>query len=533
MFRGNRLNDFKKGIDGDETRRKREEERLSLRKKNRQDQLHKRRLGNNKSAVDPSTSKGNILGEHANNVILEKLKELPAIVAGIRSNEPRVQYERVMQVRKMLSIERNPPIQQIIESGIVPRLIEFLKRPENPGLQFEAAWALTNIASGTTDHTREIINNGAVPIFVQLLKSPSEDVREQAVWALGNIAGDSPECRNLVLEAGVLEPLLTLCNQNSKLTLLRNATWSLSNLCRGKPLPPFQSIQSALPVLSALLFMKDEEVLTDACWAFSYISDDTGPNNEKIAEVIKSGAVPRLVHLLSHQNNNVKHPALRTIGNIVTGDDLQTQVVINNGAPQRLLSLLHNEKKAIRKEACWTISNITAGNVEQIQAVIENNIIQPLVTLLRTGEFDVKKEAAWAISNLTSGGNDQQINYLVSQRGIPPLCSLFTSSNSRIVLVALEGIENILRAGENQIVENSGKRNIFSEAMEECGGVDKLEELQAKDNVDPEVYEKAVFLVEKYFDGINMDEANGGNPIECFQFNSSTPNDPAANSFSF
>ena len=51
------------------------------------------------------------------------------------------------------------------------------------------------IASGTTEHTRNVIDCGAIPIFVRILSSPSEEVKEQAVWALGNIAGDHPDTR--------------------------------------------------------------------------------------------------------------------------------------------------------------------------------------------------------------------------------------------------------------------------------------------------------------------------------------------------
>ncbi|KAJ0013935.1 hypothetical protein Pint_19746 [Pistacia integerrima] len=394
-----------------------------------------------------------------------------AMVAGVWTDDGNLQLEATTQFRKLLSIERSPPIEEVIQAGVVPRFVEFLMREDFPQLQFEAAWALTNIASGTSENTRVVIDHGAVPIFVKLLGSPSDDVREQAVWALGNVAGDSPRCRDLVLGHGALQPLLAQLNENAKLSMLRNATWTLSNFCRGKPQPPFDEVKPALPALARLIHSNDEEVLTDACWALSYLSDGT---NDKIQAVIEAGVCPRLVEFLMHPSPSVLIPALRTVGNIVTGDDMQTQCIISHQALPCLLNLLSNNyKKSIKKEACWTISNITAGNKEQIQAVIEANIIGPLVFLLQNAEFEIKKEAAWAISNATSGGTHEQIKYLVNQGCIKPLCDLLTCPDPRIVTVCLEGLENILK------------------------GLEKIENLQSHDNT--EIYEKAVKILETYW----------------------------------
>lgn len=105
--------------------------------------------------------------------------------------------------------------------------------------------------------------------------------------------------------------------------------------------------------------------------------------------------------------------ALRAVGNIVTGNDTQTQLILNCNALPCILQLLSSPKETIRKEACWTISNIAAGNRQQIQAVIDANIFPSIIDLLSKADFKTRKEAAWAITNATSGGTVDQIKYLV------------------------------------------------------------------------------------------------------------------------
>ena len=252
-----------------------------------------------------------------------------------------------------------------------------------------------------------------------------------------------------------------------------------------------------MTVLTKLIYSLDDEILIDACWAISYLSDGS---NDKIQAVIESGVCRRLVDLLMHHSTAVQTPALRSVGNIVTGDDLQTQVVIASGALPALLSLLSSPKDGIRKEACWTISNITAGSPPQIQAVIDANIIPPLINILQHADFKTRKEACWAISNATSGGLQEpsQIRYLVQQGCIKPLCDLLTSMDNKIIQVALDGLDNILKVGEmDRINQGPGAVNQYAVYVEEAGGMVTIHNLQQHENL--EIYKKAFNIMDKYF----------------------------------
>jgi len=154
--------------------------------------------------------------------------------------------------------------------------------------------------------------------------------------------------------------------------------------------------------------------------------------------------------------------------------------------------LMGHSKRNIRKETCWTVSNITAGNNEQISNVFMSGLVPPLVHAMTYGEFDVKKEAAWAISNATVGATTEQIQYLVDQECLHPLCDLLTVNDGSVITVALEALENILKTD-----------GPYVQLVEAADGLDKLDDLQNHSN--HMIYEKAVGLLEKYFGAVDED----------------------------
>ena len=209
-------------------------------------------------------------------------------------------------------------------------------------------------------------------------------------------------------------------------------------------------------------------------------------------------------------------PALRTVGNIVTGDDYQTQSMINCMVLPALNMLLLREEAAVQKETCWCLSNILAGTRFQVQAVCDHNIIPGLIRLLSYGQNKVKKEACWAVSNMMMGGRPDQIVYAVEQGCIPPLAAMLEAGNdAKIIEVALDGLENIMEQG-SIIAQERGEPNDHAIYFEEAGGVERLEILTRHGS--QAVFEKASQMLDTYFgDGVGdevhdlaPDRAEGG-----------------------
>lgn len=493
-----RKQQFKKGVDQEESRRRREATSVQLRKDKKEDSLQKRRAPS-RDTPGPSGPRSDV-GALPDPGLKTKLENLPQDRALLMSADPAEQLDATMRFRKLLSIERNPPIAEVIAAGVVPRLVQFLQCYENMPLVFEAAWALTNVSSGTSEHTRVVIDNGAIPIFVHLLRLSSSDVQEQAVWALGNIAGDSPRCRDLVLSYGLLPVLAEQLNASTRVSMLRNSTWTISNLCRGKPPPRWGLVELALPLLQTLIFSSDEEVLVDACWALSYLSEPP----DRVQAVIDAGALPRIVELLAHVSPLVQTPALRVLGNVATGSAQQTQALLECDGLSRLGTMLHSSKKEVRKEACWIVSNITAGPLAHVQSVCTAGLVPRLVELSSVGreDFEVRKEAVYALCNACGCDSAQVLSGLVASGVVRPFTDLLECADASLLLAVLEALEAVLGAGAAAAA--GAEQNACAVIFDEVGGLPKLEALQSHQN--EEVYKKAVSMLDAFF-GAEEDDA--------------------------
>jgi len=402
-----------------------------------------------------------------------------------------------MKLRKYIAINMKEKSSFTIDQEVISKLVDFLGFSDRIDIQFEALWCLTNICCGTTQNIYTVLRAGALDRVKLLICHSDKAIREQAVWLIGNIAGDCIQLRDYLL-LNQFMPLLSKNFQHKQMKMLQNLTWAISNLCRGKPAPSWEYVKDALPYIIRIIGSQVKiEILSDACWALSYMSD--GPN-ERIQTIVDYDVCKFVVKFLSIDYIKIQLPSLRVIGNIATGTHEHTDYILSLDVLPILKDLLESDQKILVKETCWTISNITAGTPIHIQRVMDSGLFTKLLVIVHKSDDPlIRREAAWAISNAISCGNTDLINYFVSQGFLKIICELLTSQEPRTIISMLDCIDKILKQGEKD------KENYLS-SFESLNGFDILEELQNHQN--EEIYSKSFYILENYCSGEPMIDMN-------------------------
>ncbi|KAG2378517.1 hypothetical protein C9374_008156 [Naegleria lovaniensis] len=416
-------------------------------------------------------------------------------------------YEAVRIIRRLLSVEVNPPIQEVVDSGACVYMTKFLsrsylenyfefidtsnvdhndttqtttdnntnnnemttkKRAKVPifrlhSLQHECAWALTNVASGTTEHTRYIISLKCIERMIDLLDSGNFAVVGQAVWAIGNFAGDSPYARDLALQRGAIKKVVQALRDGwlgtFVLSDMKNAAWCLSNLVRMKPIPPTRYLLQALPAFMNFIFHNNEEILTDTCWALSYISESF-----ECVSLMKESPefMKRLVDLLTQYSvTSVVIPSIRTFGNLLLEDGSE-EIVLKYGFLDHILALLTHTKRAIQKETLWTLSNIVSESVTCCEKIISDPDIFPRVLeLLSTNHEPIITEGLYVMINFSATAEPSHIVKFVEKGFFTQLLDLYGNMMSFTKATRSQYIVALLYPIKKYQLANAGGTNLI------------------------------------------------------------------------
>jgi hypothetical protein len=379
---------------------------------------------------------------------------IPQLIRALHSPRLHIQHRGALGIRKLLSREKSPPVDDAVAAGAVPLLAKLLENASTPATQIEAAWALKIIASGTTDHTACIVNTpGLVSSFVRLLSSADCNVCEQSMWALGTIAADSPIYRDHLLARGVLTELTDIHGRlgdsgtSTRVSLRRNVLWLIANLCRGKPAPPLSAVACVLPHLAAMIQYPDADVVANALWCLSFISDGSSAG---ISAVLAHGVLPAIIYNLSGgAGNSIQLPALRCLGNIVSRDDHETTLAIEHGAITVLCALLRaqvpNPQTVTKKEILWALSNIAVGSAQQINALLQAGVFDLIADSIAVDDESIRKEGQWTVANALQSASPVDRTSLIGSASFRAL--LHAASAHRIYPAGVEGIEIALEHG--------------------------------------------------------------------------------------
>jgi len=224
----------------------------------------------------------------------------------------------------------------------------------------------------------------------------------------------------------------------------------------------------AIPHLKRLLrsaiVEQNEEVLLDILWTFTYLTEmDTGSCLDCVPffiEHIKRG-LPRVIT-----------PALRVVGNIATGNDVETEAVISAGFLECVPTLMACSKNGIRKETMWSVSNIAAGSCSQIQKIIDSGVLPTVIDAARVATFEVKKEAIFVLANMLEGSNQEQMKFMTENEVLVVLCETLPSMvetvlptvfSSFLALLSVESLAPLVKIQLENVKETIEKLSLKDE----------------------------------------------------------------------
>lgn len=409
------------------------------------------------------------------------------------NNDIQKKFFGLIGIKKLILLPESP-VQELLNEGITQELIILLELNSNPEFQFESLLCLTYLITKINKEVKYIILKQSIKKLYKIFDSKIEEIKSQAALFSGNLANESSQIRDLLINEKIYDKILTIIASTNQKKLIKNCFWAIGNFFRIKPIMPYDIAKKCIKIIARNLFFlqDDKEFLYDACFILCFITENY---KEGIKELMELEILENIIKLLDCNIPYIQITSLRLIGNIASGNANQTQKLIDLGLLSQLKKTIFNPKKSIRKETAWILSNIAAGTQKQVENLITEDFLLIFQKIIEFDEPDVMKECIWAMANLTNVKNPILMKKILEQGILLTMNNCLMFDDAKNLAVNLEALGNLLFFGKNNKID--GVNPVVKE-MERIGMVDLLEKLQT--HPFEVVYEKSLKLLLEYFD---------------------------------
>ena len=454
---------------------------------------------------------------------LPRNEQLSILKRMLSSSKTDRQKFSVEVLKQMLSRAEHSVIQEVIDIGILPCLVQLARGSVDFEIQHNSLSALSLISCGSTFHRKTIVDHAALDIFVQKVSSPMEHVRDQAVIGIGNVAQDSVSLRDIALKSGALAEILNeLQNLHPASQFERvgmyhmsrkmQTVWALCNLFKGQPPPSMTLIEPALEQLKLLLDEDNDDI---NAIVLDTLSSVTNSDIDVVDVLVKRGFCSLVVKELkrgdfpgcgyrircSHQfRTGLLEPALEFLCQLLSGTHAHRQQLMSYNVLGILHSILHHPRARVRFAACSCISRFFEGSSDDIQLAIGQGSHYQLDEMLSDRAPDVKEVALHALScgALRSTRAHMEV---ITTTSLPGMLTMLNCGKEKSTIEVLDVLERVLtnqgpkRRKEGIDSTVSTILPIVTIIMEES--FDKIRELGQSDLNTPLVRDKAKRIFSK------------------------------------
>ncbi|XP_039992910.1 ankyrin and armadillo repeat-containing protein [Xiphias gladius] len=322
--------------------------------------------------------------------IRDVLRELSQCTC-FRNTPERSFPRRTTQELPSLHLLYDDETQLLSQEGL--RALNRLAASENADLQMTAAMYYLHLSH----HLKSPLPDAFVEPVLALLLSTDLDVLKNISLSLVNLLVKNNVCKELVVEMGMLVPILELF-QTGDATAQCHSCACVVMLASSESNRDAIMVDGIIPLL-ALAKSYDPQVQQNATWALLHLTQ----SDWSTRILCQAGGVPVLVLLLQSSDSEVQFCSCTALRNIAATQEHHPKL-LSMGGHYLLKSLLTLTSSSVQKnsaQACRCLKTLSKNVLIQEQ-LMELDCVLPLKALLKTSSAAWTEPAVTLLSTLSA-----------------------------------------------------------------------------------------------------------------------------------